>query len=342
MNSKSRMTNDGWSGLAKGVALAVILHSSFVILNCSGATTNSPAATTNSPATNAPAEKPAPKPEVARDYFNAGTRALKAGKLREAEANLQVTVAENDAGLQPGALYNLGHVRYALGEEELKKAADGKQRTGRLQKATAQAEGVIQNANTALAGNDVNRLVEAYQQGRGARKELNAATKAVRAAMETYGNVLLRWQRAAGDFKSAAELNPADTNATHNAEVVNRRIAWLVDQVREMQQAMSAAAQAKDQLGEAMNKLKGRMPAPDAPPGGGGPGEDEDDEGEDKPDGPQPGHEESAGKTGEEMKMSPEAAERMLNGMRRDGDRRMPMAGQNEEGKPKDPKRPTW
>lgn len=336
MNPKLRMTNDEWLGRAKGAALAIVFHFSFCILNCSGAATNAPTG-----GTNAPAEKLAPKPEVARDYFNAGTRALKAGKLREAEANLVIAVAENDAELQPRALYNLGHVRYAQGDEELKKAADGKQRTGRLQKATAQAAGVIQNANDALASNDVNRMVEAYQQGRGTRKELNAATKAVRAAMDVYGNVLLRWQRAAGDFKSAAELNPADTNATHNADVVNRRIAWLVDQIREMQQALSAAAQAKQQLGDAMSKLKGRMPAPDAPPGGGGPGEEEDDEGEDKPNGPQPGHEESAGKTGEEMKMSPEAAERMLNGMRRDGDRRLPM-GQGEEGKPKDPNRPTW
>ena len=115
----------------------------------------------------------------------------------------------------------------------------------------------------------------------------------------------------------------------------------LIDQIREMQQALAAGAQAKQQLGDKLNQLKGRMPAPDAPPGGGGQGEEEEDDGEDKPNGPQAGHEESAGKMGEEMKMSPEAAERMLNGMRRDGDRRLPM-GQGEEGKPKDPNRPTW
>jgi len=336
MNLELRMTNDEWPIRVRRVVLVAIMLFAFCIWNCSGAATNAPAQQTN-----APAEKPAPQPEVARDFFNAGTRALKAGKLREAEADLRAAVAENNAELQPGALYNLGHVRYAQGEEELKKMADGKQRTDRLQKATARAEGAIQNADAALANDDVNKIVEAYQQGRGARKELNSATKAVRAAMDVCGNVLLGWQRAAGDFKSAAELNPADTNATHNAEVVNGRIAWLIDQIRQIQQALAAAAQAKQELGDKMNQLKGRMPAPDAPPGGGGKGEEEEEDGEDKPDGPQPGHEESAGKAGEEMKMSPEAAERMLNGMRRDGDRRLPM-GQGEEGKPKDPNRPTW
>ena len=33
--------------------------------------------------------------------------------------------------------------------------------------------------------------------------------------MELHGAALLRWQRAAGDFKSSVELNPADTNAQH-------------------------------------------------------------------------------------------------------------------------------
>lgn len=329
MNSKFKIQNVKWgAGLVFG---CLFFNFTFLILNCGAAVPTN--------ATPAQSERP---PETPREFFNAGTKLLKAGKLREAEAELLTTLIQRDDQLQPAALYNLGQVRFAQGTEELKKAADGAQRTGRLRQATARANAAIQGADAALANNDVNRMVEAYQQGRGARKELNAATKAVRAAMEVFGNVLLRWQRAAGDFKSAAELNPADTNATRNADIVNQRIAWLIDQIREMQQAMAAAAQAKQQLGEKMSQLKGRIPAPDAPPGGAGEEEEEEEEeGDESPKGPQPHHEERGGKTGEEMKMSPEAAERMLNGMRRDGDRRMPM-GQGEEGKPKDPKRPNW
>ena len=78
-------------------------------------------------------------------------------------------------------------------------------------------------------------MVAAYLEGRGARRELRDAEKAVQAAMETYGKTLQKWQRAADDFKSAAELNPADTNAARNAEIVERGIAKLVDSLRKMQ-----------------------------------------------------------------------------------------------------------
>ena len=320
MNSKFKIQNSKWrTGLATG---CLIFNFAFLIFNLSAA------------------------PETARDYFNAGTRQLQAGKLREAEAQLQAALLLQDEPARTATLYNLGHVRNQQGGEELKKAKDGKQTAGRTRSAAAQAQAAGRDAEAALASNDLNQMVEAYQQGRGARKDLKAAAKAARAAMEVYGNVLLKWQRAAGDFQSAAELNPADKNAARNTDIMNRQIAWLIDQIRELQQAMAAAAQAKLDLGEKMKALKGKIPAPDAPPGGKGEGE-EDDDGEDdpgdndKPGGPMPEHEEGAGKTGEEMKMSAESAEQMLNGMRRDGDKRMPM-GQGEEGKPKDQKRQNW
>lgn len=270
---------------------------------------------------------------------------MEEGKLREAEAQLQAALLKQEQAMQPATLYNLGHVRAKQGDEEFKKAADSKQTANHTRQAAAQAQAASRNADDALASNDVNRMVEAYQRGRGARKDLKSATKAARAAMEVLGNVLLKWHRAAGDFQSADELNPADKNAALNADIMNRRIARLIDLIREIQQAMAAAAQAKEELGVKLKALKGQLPAPDAPPGGKGESEEEEDEGEDegdeKPDGPMPDREEGAGKTGEEMKMSAESAEQMLNGMRRDGDKRMPM-GQGEEAKPKDGKRQNW
>jgi len=180
-------------------------------------------------------------------------------------------------------------------------------------------------------------MIAAYLQGRGARRELRAATKAVRRAMEVYGGVLLKWQRAADDFKSAAELNSADARARDNAEIVSRHIARLIDQIREMHQALMAAAQAQQQLGEKMKELRGRIPDSDAPPGETG----EDGEEEDGLDGMNPLMREAPGKSGEEKRMSPEEAGQMLNGLRRNADRRLPM-GQNEQGEPRDPNKPTW
>ena len=334
MNSKFKIQNSKWPAGVRRACL--IFNFAFLILH--GATA----------ATNTPPAKPERPPESAQDFFNAGTRQLKAGKLLEAEAQMQATLLKQDEPMQPATLYNLGHVRAKQGDEELKKAKDSKQTAGRTRQAAAQAQAVSRSADDALASNDLNRMLEAYQHGRGARKDLNAATKAARNAMGVFGNVLLKWQRSAGDFESAAALNPSDKDAAGNADIMNRRIAWLIDQIREMQQAMAAAAQAKKEMGEKMKALKGKLPAPDAPPGGKGDGEEEDDDGDgkdddngEKPHGPMPGLEEGGGKSGKEMKMSGEAAEQMLNGLHRNGEKRMPM-GMGEEGKPKDPKRPNW
>ncbi len=118
-------------------------------------------------------------------------------------------------------------------------------------------------------------MVEAYLRGRGQRRELKAAMGAVRRALEAYGATLNKWQRAAGDFRSALELNRGEADARHNAEVVDRWIAKLVDMLRELQRLANAMANQKRDLGDKMKQLKGRMPAQDMPPGAAGDDEDE-------------------------------------------------------------------
>jgi tetratricopeptide (TPR) repeat protein len=278
-----------------------------------------------------------PQPESARDFFNAGTRMLRAGKLGEAEAYLQKAVSMQNESLQPAGLYNLGHTRFAQGAEELKKAEDGGKAASRARRAAAQANAISRAADGAMASNDAKRMVDLYMQGRGIRRELREATKAVRQAMETHASVLLKWQRAGDDFRSAAELHPADIRPRENAEIVNRHIAQLIDKIREMQQALAAAAQAQQQLGEKMKEMRGRIPDSDAPPGDNG----EDEEEEDGLNGMRPEMREAPGRTGEEQQMTPEEAGQMLDGLRREGERRLPM-GQSGEGVPSDPNKPTW
>jgi hypothetical protein len=288
-------------------------------------------------ATNAQTARPEPPPETARDFYNAGTRMLQEKKLREAENYLESCLARQAEALQPAALYNLGHTRFAQGTELLKKAPNAGQAGARANNAAAQGAGAILAADNALASREVERMVDAYLQGRGARRELNAALKAVRQALQAHGEVLLRWQRAANDFRSAAELNPQDPRAKENADIVDRHIAKLIDEMRAMQQAMMAAAQMQQQLGDKLQQLRGLIPDNAMPPGAPGDGEEE----EDMPNGLQPGMQEGASKSGEEQQMSREEAGEMLKGFRLDGDRRLPM-GEGKEAPPKNPNRKTW
>ncbi len=284
----------------------------------------------------APAPEQTP-PTAPREFYNAGTRQLGAGKLREAEASLESALASQNQQLQPPALYNLGLVRFGEGVEQLKKGPAAKPTADRAKAIAGQADAAIREAEEALAGNDVQKMVAAYLRGRGTRKELKAATQAVRRALQVHGAALSKWERALGDFRSTLELDSADSDAQHNSDVLDRCIARLVDSLRELQQSANGMGNKNEQLGDALKKLKGRIPAPDMPPGAAG----DDDEDEEQPLGPKPGQEEGSSKEGKEMSLSPEQAGWLLDAYRLDSERRLPM-GQNSTAEPKDRPRRPW
>jgi tetratricopeptide (TPR) repeat protein len=290
----------------------------------------------------APPAADQPAPVTPREFYNAGTRLLRDGKLREAEASLESALDGQDERFQPPALYNLGHVRFAQGRVELKKSPS----TAASQVSAAARRGTdaIQAADQALESNDLDKMVAAYVRGRGVRKELRAATGAVQRALAVYGNALGKWQRAEADFKSALEMNHADTDARDNAEVVDRHIAKLVDSLREMEQSKGNLCNQRLQLGEKLKQLKGRIPAPKMPPGAAGDDEEDDDKGdgqEEQPMGMSAGVDEGPSKEGKEMALTQEQAGWLLEGFRLDRDRRLPM-GQSGSTDPKDRNRPTW
>ena len=290
------------------------------------------------PSVQASPETNFPTPVTARDFYNAGTKLLAGNKFADAEKMFQSALAAQDERVQPPALYNLGHAWFAEGEELKKKGPDAQKVSAQGSAALAAGEQAIHQAEAALAENILDKLIAAYVEGRGARHELRAAEKAVSAAMETYGKTLQKWQSAADDFKGAAELNPADTNATHNAELVERRIAKLVDELRQMQQMAGAMGKQRQDLGKLLSKLKGQIPAPNAPPGMTG-DEDEDD--------PQPdslaGQKENPSRGGDQMPMtlSPDLAGQILDGLSLDGTRRLPM-GDKQSSPPKDKNGRNW
>ena len=69
-------------------------------------------------------ETNSPAPATAKDFFNAGTKLIDAGKFPEAEKMFQSALAAQDDRVQPPALYNLGHARFAEGAGLLKKGPD--------------------------------------------------------------------------------------------------------------------------------------------------------------------------------------------------------------------------
>jgi Ca-activated chloride channel homolog len=296
---------------------------------------------------------PVPPPATARGMYNAGTQKVASGKLAEAETMLQGALAKQDEQVQPLALYNLAHVRFELGREELKKAPAAKPARDRGQRANDAGGSAIQSAEAALAGNNVQQMVSAYMRGKGARKEMRAAYDAVHRALELHGKTLEKWRRSLGDFRGTAELNPADTNALHNAQIVERAIAQLVDSVRQSQMVALQCSGNCSKLGDLLSQLKGKIPADQMPPGAKGKGEEDEDGEEGEPQIEElAGLKEGESKGGREMDttLSPEEAGDLLEGFKLGGNRRLPMGkggdrGVNvngEESKPKDRKLRDW
>ncbi|HEY9508553.1 MAG TPA: hypothetical protein VIV82_01700 [Verrucomicrobiae bacterium] len=283
-----------------------------------------------------------PLPESARELFNLGTRRLRAVKLTEAEAALEKALETQDERVRAPAVYNLGETRFQQGAELLKKGPEKQSTLSRGWSAAQTADHASQRATEALASNDVQQMLAAYLNGRGARRELRSASEAIRRALEVYGTALQRWQRSLDDFKSAAELNRADTNALHNAELVEREIVKLIDSIREMQQAAQKMAQSQQGLREKLKQLGGKIPESMMPPGARG---DDEEDGEGKrgkdPGELPPGMKEPGSRPGSETPLSAEEAGWLLDSFKLDGNRRLPM-NQGETGEPQNRKGRNW
>jgi hypothetical protein len=268
---------------------------------------------------------PVPAPKSARDFYNAGTRQLANKKLAEAESLLKKALSQQDDHIQPQALFNLGHVRFQQGAAELEKSPGEAQVARRMQSAEQAAAAAVATAQSALADNQVEQLVDAYQRGRVARREIKAARDAVKQALEAYAKTLERWQRALGDLRSVAELAPHDSNAATNIAQIERAIADVIDRARRLlQMTMQNAPGPRPRFNELMEQLKGRIPADRMPPGA--PGDDEEDDGGFLLD-LLKNQTEAPGREGneQEIPLSREDAARLLDGMRLDSNRRLPM-----------------
>ena len=252
-------------------------------------------------------------PSSPRALFNFGTISLRQGHLREAENALDAAVTSNDAAVQPLALYNVGQVRFRAGQEALKGTPLSAELETRSEQGLRSADSAIKAADSALAGDDLPAAVSAYRAGSATAKSLKKLLAAIRSSADTCGVVLLRWQRAGDDFRSAAELRPDYDNARTNAGIVDLHIADLTAErwrIIEMENAISAR---QADLKKRLDALKRQLP-PEATKGEQGENSDSKEPNQSS----KPDDQETKGNDGKEMVLTPAEAMRLLSSLHLD------------------------
>lgn len=274
-----------------------------------------------------------------REAYNEGTKALSKGYLRESESYLLRATNSQREVIQPPALYNLGHVRFQQGGELLKGEADRQPLLDRALSANEEGHDALGNANRALKSDDLMTALEAYMNGRAARKELRLANEDVQRALDLYGAVLVRWRRSVGDFKSSDELL-ASVDARDNAAIVQRHIEELLKHMKKLEEQKAGMAAMREELKKKLAELRKKIPDGMIQPGQGDADEEDEEEGKQQPK-PDSGWEDRGGPEGEKRGITPEIAQQILEALGLTGDRKLPLGGE-EQARPRDRKGKDW
>jgi len=275
----------------------------------------------------------------ALDAYNRGVDALKKGTLREAESWLLQSTAFQRESIQPPALYDLGHVRFRLGQELLKGESPRQPLLDRGDTANEDGVDATMRAGRALKKDQLNDILEAYLQGRPVRKQLRLAHEDVQRALDLYGAVLVRWRRSVGDFRSSDELKSSE-DATFNARVVERHIEELLKHMKQLELQKMQVGKTRAELKEKMAELKKKIPEGMIQPGEDGEEDEDEEEERGKEQKLEPGMQ-RAGREGDLRALTPEMAQQILEALSLKNDRKLPLGG-DEQTKPRDGKGRDW
>lgn len=208
----------------------------------------------------AAATSPVAKP-TARELYNEGLDKMRLKDFREAERSFIDAARSNNDAVQPVATYNLGHVRFLQGEETLAGQGNRQQLLSSNEAVSAVAEEVLRSGNKALKeSEEVQELIAAYNEARATRKSLRASGKETTRAFDLLGSALGRWRKSVDNFRSAHELDPANSDASFNAGVVEMHIAEQLKFQKQLQENGDGMTQKRKELTELMKKLRGKIP----------------------------------------------------------------------------------
>lgn len=288
----------------------------------------------------------------ARELHNLGTRRLAEQDIAGSEDALRASLARDQDNLRPGSLHNLGHVRFGRGREAL----GGKTRGDVTDLSIARS--YVEAADADI--DDIQDMIGFIDREKAAKREPDyaAAVGVLGSAINTFktikkesipaadkqlthrAGVITAWTRSVGDFRSAHELDTADTDAKTNADRIEELLRALRRETEALQEAQADQRRKLEELRAAIKELIKRIPPDKLPASASGEGEDDDfGMGQQQPQG---GSGNKKSEDGNEGKMSEQEARNALEGIKDELGRKMSTTGNKgapgSGGKPGDRK----
>jgi predicted nuclease with TOPRIM domain len=144
-------------------------------------------------------------------------------------------------------------------------------------------------------------------------RSLKKLLDTIKGSVDTCGTALERWQRAADDFRSAAELRTNYERAQTNALIMGQHVAELTGERWKLQEIQEAVETQRGELQKRFDALKKKLP-PEATKNEQG----EESDSKSPSENPKPEEQPNKGDQGKEMVLTPEEAMRLLSSLKLD------------------------
>ena len=172
------------------------------------------------------------RPVTARGIFTTPARSCWPPKILPRRKKCSKSaLAAQDERVQPPALYNLGHTRFAEGVELLKKGPDAQKVSAQGSAALAAGEQAMRQAESALAENNLDKMIAAYLEGRGARHEFARGGKSRGGGDGNLRENVAKMAAGGGRFqgRGGIESRPTPTRrTTRKLSSAASRSSWTV------------------------------------------------------------------------------------------------------------------
>ncbi len=214
-------------------------------------------------------------PADAESSYNLGNSLYSQGEYAAARQAYEQALGALDLELQADAFYNMGNASYQLGKAALADLPPAQEVQQGNEAAFAQTQQALDTGNNILKRAESNRvpaslrneqtrqemvpqqeIQQAIQQAEQAKQATAEAQEQSEASATAGDSSTTFWQQALDEYKSSLELDPESTDAAHNEQVAQRKLAQQQNRNADFSEAAQRHAENTEVLDMLIDELK--------------------------------------------------------------------------------------